>query len=271
MLWYGTATLIYIHASTVLLIKNLIFILKKTALASIEESIQRVNGPLPKRKTFEFQLENRKYSYQDAFLKFLAGEKQPSLDIISEQINRKPKDNFYISSKSGKQNSTSATAATTASSGLTTTATTTNNGSIIAIASTNNNNSVIATAASYVDKENYYNASRRENLLPVNSYEYRNSYKDHYDHQGVRVNPAILKALPQELQQTLNAPVTGQQQQQQIVARNSAPSSATNKNNLINDVSQLLNYPQNSVNGKLLHHSSKCFCLKKKYFNRFKP
>jgi hypothetical protein len=46
------------------------------------------------------------------------------------------------------------------------------------------------------DKENYYNSSRRENLMPLNSYEYRNSYKDHYDNQGVRLNPAILKNLP---------------------------------------------------------------------------
>lgn len=46
-----------------------------------------------------------------------------------------------------------------------------------------------------IDKENYYNSSRRENLLPLNNYEYRNSYKDHYDNQGVRVNPAVLKNL----------------------------------------------------------------------------
>ena len=46
-----------------------------------------------------------------------------------------------------------------------------------------------------LDKENYYNSSRRENLLPLNNYEYRNSYKDHYDNQGVRVNPAVLKNL----------------------------------------------------------------------------
>jgi hypothetical protein len=123
----------------------------------------------------------------------------------------------------------------------------------VTTSTTTSTSSTTTTAAtSYVDKENYYNASRRENLLPVNSYEYRNSYKDHYDHQGVRVNPAILKALPQELQQTINPILSSPtQQQQQITSRNSSivitPSSSSQQktNNLINDVSQLLNYPQN--------------------------
>jgi hypothetical protein len=123
--------------------------------------------------------------------------------------------------------------------------------SIITTTTTTSTSTTTTAATSYVDKENYYNASRRENLLPVNSYEYRNSYKDHYDHQGVRVNPAILKTLPQELQQTINPILSSPtQQQQQITSRNSSivitPSSSQQKtNNLINDVSQLLNYPQN--------------------------
>ena len=231
-----------------------------------------MNGPLPKRKTFEFQLENRKYSYQDAFLKFLAGEKQPSLDIISEQINRKPKDNFYLSSKSKaisiatslqqqqQQQQQSSVITTSSSSSVATSngpISVTTGGGVSTI--TNQiNSSVITTTASYVDKENYYNASRRENLLPVNSYEYRNSYKDHYDHQGVRVNPAILKALPQELQQTITTPPPPQQQSTTTRSNASiviAPSTSSThqpqkSNNLINDVSQLLNYPQNSSNGK---------------------
>ena len=40
----------------------------------IEESINRVQVPPPKRKKFEFKLENKKNSYQDAFLRFLAGK-----------------------------------------------------------------------------------------------------------------------------------------------------------------------------------------------------
>ena len=30
-------------------------------------------------------------------------------------------------------------------------------------------------------------------MLPLNNYEYRNSYKDNYDNQGVRVNPELIK------------------------------------------------------------------------------
>ena len=40
----------------------------------VEESINRVQVPPPKRKKFEFKLENKKNSYQDAFLRFLAGK-----------------------------------------------------------------------------------------------------------------------------------------------------------------------------------------------------
>jgi len=73
------------------------------ATIASEESIQRVNAPLPKRKTFEFQLDNKKNSYQDAFLKYLAGEKQPTLEVIAEQVARKPKDNYYsYASKAAK-------------------------------------------------------------------------------------------------------------------------------------------------------------------------
>jgi len=64
------------------------------------------------------------------------------------------------------------------------------------LSNTNNNQITNGTAPTItLDKENYYNSSRRENLLPLNNYEYRNSYKDHYDNQGVRVNPAVLKNL----------------------------------------------------------------------------
>jgi hypothetical protein len=84
-------------------------------------------------------------------------------------------------------------------------ATNINNGTMIAssnITTNNNNNNSHALSISVntpqvtsptTNKENYYNSSRRENLLPLNNYEYRNSYKDHYDNQGVRVNPDLIK------------------------------------------------------------------------------
>ena len=41
----------------------------------VEESINRVQVPPPKRKKFEYKLENKKNSYQDAFLRYLAGKR----------------------------------------------------------------------------------------------------------------------------------------------------------------------------------------------------
>ena len=75
----------------------------------VEESIQRVQVPPPKRKQFEFKLENKRNSYQDVFLRFLAGEKQPTLEIISEHTSKKPKDNIYYPNTA--QNSNQANAA----------------------------------------------------------------------------------------------------------------------------------------------------------------
>lgn len=67
----------------------------------VEESIQRVQVPPPKRKQFELKLENKKNSYQDVFLRFLAGEKQPTLEIIADPASKKPKDNLYYSNGVG--------------------------------------------------------------------------------------------------------------------------------------------------------------------------
>ena len=181
-----------------------------TATTLIEESVQRVQAPPPKRKKFEFKFENKKNSYQDAFLRFLAGEKQPSLDIASEQINKKPKDNIgYSLIRSNNCNQTqtivqSQSPSSPQSSVPSSTISTTQNYTTITINNNNNNNNnnqsstttTTGTTTLTNDKENYYNSSRRENLLPLNNYEYRNSYKDHYDNQGVRINPAILKNLP---------------------------------------------------------------------------
>ncbi|CAF4576414.1 unnamed protein product [Rotaria socialis] len=64
---------------------------------NVEESIQRVTVPPPKRKPIEIHYDPKEKSFHNAFLKFLAGEKVPSLEsIANEPIVRKPKDNIYI-------------------------------------------------------------------------------------------------------------------------------------------------------------------------------
>lgn len=288
------------------LIFNFLIFFVKATIAS-EESIQRVNAPLPKRKTFEFQLENKKNSYQDAFLKFLAGEKQPTLEIIAEQVARKPKENYYYNYA---QKASAKAAAASQNQPLTQNGTT--NGSPSPQQQPNttvNNNNTLSTATAttvsvssttpllFTDKENYYNSSRRENLMPLNNYEYRNSYKDHYDHQGVRLNPAILKALPAEQQQQQSTTVAPSQPPTSRVnattptgtaaAASTIPTTTTTVNSngtsslivnpvnaasnqvivtqqpisdvnvastakppAINDVSQLLNYPDNGIKKK---------------------
>ncbi|CAF1249513.1 unnamed protein product, partial [Didymodactylos carnosus] len=64
---------------------------------NVEESVQRVNAPPPKRKPIEIRYDPKENSFQNAFLKFLAGEKTPSLETLAnEPVLRKPKDNLYI-------------------------------------------------------------------------------------------------------------------------------------------------------------------------------
>ncbi|CAF1638202.1 unnamed protein product [Adineta ricciae] len=64
---------------------------------NVEESVQRVTAPPPKRKPIEIHYDPKENSFQNVFLKFLAGEKLPSLEVLaSESIMRKPKDNVYI-------------------------------------------------------------------------------------------------------------------------------------------------------------------------------
>ncbi|CAF2745962.1 unnamed protein product [Rotaria sp. Silwood2] len=66
-------------------------------IQNVEESIQRVTAPPPKRKPIEIHYDPKDNSFHNAFLKFLAGEKPPSLEAIAnEPIIRKPKDNVYI-------------------------------------------------------------------------------------------------------------------------------------------------------------------------------
>ncbi|CAF4550924.1 unnamed protein product [Rotaria sp. Silwood1] len=68
-------------------------------IQNVEESIQRVTAPPPKRKPIEIHYDPKDNSFHNVFLKFLAGEKPPSLETIAnEPIIRKPKDNIYIGS-----------------------------------------------------------------------------------------------------------------------------------------------------------------------------
>ena len=190
-----------------------------------EESIQRVQAPPPKRKQFVLKLENKANSYHDVFLRFLAGEKQPTLEVVSEHANKKPKDNIFYSTNSAvaaatnqannsNLNNQSKTVNSTLGNNQTSSSKITISSAISSAAATAqsstqigmiiNNASQVAgvNPTTTIDKENYYNSSRRENLLPLNNYEYRNSYKDHYDNQGVRVNPAVLKNLSYSSAQT---------------------------------------------------------------------
>ena len=84
---------------------------------NVEESVQRVNAPPPKRRPsmrsvslestqwkcthltllVEIPYNPKENSFQNAFLKFLAGEKSSSLEAFAQEpILRKPKDNVYI-------------------------------------------------------------------------------------------------------------------------------------------------------------------------------
>jgi hypothetical protein len=141
-------------------------------------------------------------TYQDAFVRYLAGEKQPTLEIsATEHVNKKPpKDSIYYNFYA---NSTISSTKTTTPNSTTTTATSAQPQHHQQPAASANNTTTTASSTTTInggggglDKENYYNSSRRENLTPLNSCEYRNSYKDVYDNQGVRVNPAIFKSLP---------------------------------------------------------------------------
>lgn len=185
-------------------------------MLAVEESIQRVQVPPPKRKQFELKLENKKNSYQDVFLRYLAGEKQPTLEIMQSEYahsaNKKPKDNLNYQTNS-KIASNSAVTTPIGSSKI---AIPTSNSTSPAVA-----NQIIANQSQTVnlDKENYYNSSRRENLLPLNNYEYRNSYKDHYDNQGVRVNPAVLKNLSYSGASSGTTPVNSSSSNSSIINR----------------------------------------------------
>jgi len=197
-------------------------------MLAAEESIQRVQVPPPKRKQFELKLENKKNSYQDVFLRYLAGEKQPTLEITqyeyAHNVVKKPKDNLNYSKLLNNNNNNNNVTTTSNTPG------TSNNSMPIlsktisttpVVSSVNSTQSIITPTtttattgttsqvpANNLDKENYYNSSRRENLLPLNNYEYRNSYKDHYDNQGVRVNPAVLKNLSYSTTSTTQSGVT---------------------------------------------------------------
>lgn len=159
-----------------------------------DESIQRVQAPPPKRKKFEFKLENKKNSFQDAFLRFLAGEKQLTLDNIISEQSQQSNSNYNAGKKINSSSATSklqnGQSQQVAQSSTTPPAQPAAQTTTVQLS-----NGVLPAISNSLDKENYYNSSRRENLLPLNNYEYRNSYKDHYDNQGVRVNPDLIKNL----------------------------------------------------------------------------
>jgi hypothetical protein len=202
-------------------------LLSNTSSNSIEESIQRVQAPPPKRKKIEYKLDpNKKMTYQDAFLRFLAGEKQPTLEMShtsatnpssssamsssitlsnTNEVNslKKPsKDtvfcNYYSKMIQYAPNANQpVTSAASSSTNININVENNSNIQPLTVNTDNNPNTTGNVNIVINDKENYYNSSRRENLA---SNEFRNSYKDHFDTQGVRVNPAIFKSLPQQPQ-----------------------------------------------------------------------
>lgn len=169
----------------------------------------RVQEPPPKRKKIEYRpldsASGKPMTYQEAFMCFLANcgdetHHSSSLDPSSSATRKHPRDKIY---QNFFANSTLAGMKTVPISTTTTIATTNSsqNPSFASISSQSASSQINGGLANsnstttHLDKENYYNSSRRENLTPLNSCEYRNSYKDVYDNQGVRVNPAIIKSL----------------------------------------------------------------------------
>lgn len=69
--------------------------------------------------------------------------------------------------------------------------------------------------------------------MPLNNYEYRNSYKDHYDNQGVRVNPAVLKNLSY-----------------------TTPQQAAGSQQILNNISDLGMIPQTIDNNRSINHNN---------------
>lgn len=192
------------------------------------EEVQRVQAPPPKRKKFEYKWDpSKKMTYQDAFLRYLAGEKQPTLENshfystenspTSSQVSKKPKDaiyyNFYsklipnVTTNNHHTVPSSINIPNSSYSNIIAQSSQVVSSSLVSTVANNNTASNITTTAATPttttvvnnDKENFYNSSRRENLT---SHEYRNSYKDHYDNQGVRINPAMLKNLNQQFSVT---------------------------------------------------------------------
>ncbi len=155
------------------------------------------------------------------YLHYLAGEKQPNLEITqyeyAHNVVKKPKDNLSYSKLLNNTNNRSSNTPGTSNNSMPILSKTIFTTSVVS--SVNSTQSIItpttATSgttsqvpANNLDKENYYNSSRRENLLSLNNYEYRNSYKDHYDNQGVHVNPAVLKNLSYSTTSTTQSGVT---------------------------------------------------------------
>lgn len=190
-------------------------------------------------------------TYQEAFLRFLAANgdenslSSDSTTNISTNANntRKhpPRDriyqNFFMNSSLAAVNKPTVPSTATTTTTTTTVPTTITTATTAATTTKPNNSSNVissqmtgvqingggimttvgvtttttTTTPTHLDKENYYNSSRRENLTPLNSCEYRNSYKDVYDNQGVRINPAIIRSLQAAASTStgVNPPTTG--------------------------------------------------------------
>ena len=177
----------------------------------------------PRRKKIDYQPSDpsgKPSTYQEAFIRFLTlsssggdidSVTSPNGELSTTTPSRRqhPRDKIYHSFFANSTLASSSSSSTQAkpiggspSSPAATTNTnpsTTTNSALLTNAANTNTTTTTATATlvhqQSIDKENYYNSSRRENLTPLNTCEYRNSYKDVYDNQGVRVNPAIIKSL----------------------------------------------------------------------------
>lgn len=181
----------------------------------------RVEEAPPRRKKIDYQPSDpsgKPSTYQEAFIRFLTlsssggdidSVTSPNGELSTTTPSRRqhPRDkiyhSFFANSTLASSSSSSSIQAKpiggSPSSPAATTNTTTTNSALLTNAANTNTTTTTATATlvhqQSIDKENYYNSSRRENLTPLNTCEYRNSYKDVYDNQGVRVNPAIIKSL----------------------------------------------------------------------------
>jgi hypothetical protein len=173
------------------------------------ENVQSTRLNRLKRRQFEFKLENKRFSYQDAFIRFLAGEKEASLDIIGDQSSQNNNINESKLSNVGQQmnnpitksNKTKLNEQTLPSPNITinNNKTTIQSNSPKPVISISKPTTTKITAKISQTTKNfnvdYYNSSRRENLLPIVD----NNNHNNNNKQGVRLNPALFKNLNSQI------------------------------------------------------------------------